>query len=60
VPLQKLNQSVGIKMPTSDFSRNICFLIPISRGQMPVFHPCGRPGDHWLFYIRSHKQGQFI
>jgi len=29
--LQESNQLIGIKMPTSVFSRNIWFLIPISR-----------------------------
>ena len=38
------------------FSRNIWFLIPISRVEMPVLPPCGRPCDHWLLYIRLHKQ----
>jgi len=38
--LQESNQLIGIKMPTSGFSRNIWFLIPISRGgQMPVLPP---------------------
>ena len=34
--LQESNQLIGIKMPTSGFSRNVWFLIPISRGEMPV------------------------
>jgi len=61
--LQEWNQLIGIKMPTSVFSRNICFIIPISkRGANFRFAPvpCGRPFDHWLFYIRFHKQGQLI
>jgi len=29
--LQESNQLIGIKMPTSGFSKNIWFLIPISR-----------------------------
>jgi len=47
-------------MPTSDFSRNIWFLIPISRGENARLPPRRRPCDHWLFYIRFHKQGQLI
>jgi len=31
LPLQESNQLIGFKMPTSGFSRNIWFLIPISR-----------------------------
>jgi len=60
--VQESNQLIGIKTPTSGFSRNVWFLIPISRrGQMPVLPPAkGRPCDHWLFHIRLHKQGQFI
>jgi len=37
--LQESNQSIGIKMPISVFSRNIWFLILISRGQMTVLLP---------------------
>ena len=37
--LQELNQLIGIKMPTSGFSRNIWFLIPISRGKIPDLPP---------------------
>ena len=55
--LQESNQLIGIKMPTSVFSRNIWFLIPISRVANARFTPCGRPCDHWLFYIGYHKQG---
>jgi len=29
--MQESNQLIGIKMPTSGFTRNVCFLIPISR-----------------------------
>jgi len=47
-------------MPTSGFSRNIWFLIPISRGETGLCPPCKRPCDHWLFYVRFHKQGQLI
>jgi len=25
----------------------------------PFWPPCGRSCNHWLFYIRFHKQGQF-
>jgi len=68
IPVQKLllqesNQLIGIKMSTSGFSRNIWFIIPIStRGANARFAPipCGHPCDHWLFYIRLHKQGQLI
>jgi len=58
--LQESNQSIGIKMPTSGFSRNIWLLIPISRVANARFAPCGRPCDHWLFYIGFHQQGQLI
>jgi len=61
--LQESNQLIEVKIPTSGFSRNIWFLIPISRrGENPVLPPlpCWRPCDHWLFYIRFHKQGQLI
>jgi len=37
--LQESNQLIGIKMPTSGFSRNVWFLIPISRGEMPDLPP---------------------
>jgi len=48
-------------MPTSGFSRNISFLILISMaGKCPFCPSCERPCDHWLFYIRFHKQGQLI
>jgi len=36
--LQESNQLIGIKIPTLGFSRNIWFLIPISRREMPVLH----------------------
>jgi len=36
LPFQESNQLIGIKMPTSGFSRNIWFLIPISRRKMLV------------------------
>jgi len=57
--LQESNQLIGIKMPTSGFTRNIWFLNPIAKeGANARFAPqCGRPCDHWLFYIRPHKQG---
>jgi len=35
-------------------------LMPISRGETGICPPCERPCDHWLLYIRFHKQGQFI
>jgi len=36
--LQESNQLIGIKMPTSGFSRNVWFLIPISiRGENACF-----------------------
>ena len=38
-PLQESNQLIGIKMPTSVLSRNIWFVIPISRREMPAFPP---------------------
>jgi len=31
-----------------------------AEGKCPFCPPCGRPCDHWLFYIRFHKQGQLI
>jgi len=55
---QESNQLIRLKMPTSGFYRNIWFLIPISMwGKCSFFSPCERPCDHWLFYIRFHKQG---
>jgi len=47
-------------MPTSVFSGNIWFLIPISREENGHLPTCERPCDHWLFYIRFHKQRQLI
>jgi len=45
-------------MPTSDFSRNSWFLNPnFQGGKCPFSPPRGRPCDHWLFYVRFHKQG---
>jgi len=59
--LQESNQLIGMKMPTSGFSRNIWFLIPISMGGKCPFCPhCERQCDHWLFYIRFNKQGQLM
>jgi len=49
LPLQESNQLIGIKMPTSGFSRSIWFLIPISSGDESPFCP---PVD-----IGFHKQG---
>jgi len=38
--LQESNQLIGIKMPISGFSRNICFIIPIyKRGADVRFDP---------------------
>ena len=42
-PLQESNQLIGIKLPTSGFSRNIWFVIPISRGEMPLLPPLRTP-----------------
>jgi len=47
-------------MPTTVFSGSIWFLIPISRGKCPFCPSCGRPCDHWRFFIRFHKQGQLF
>jgi len=58
--LQESNQLIGIKMPTSGFSRNKCFIIPISgRGANARFAPRALR-THMLFYIRFHKQGQLV
>jgi len=43
MPLQESNQLIGIKMPTSGFSRNIWFLIPISRVANARFVPLRTP-----------------
>ena len=39
VSLLESNQLIGIKMPTSGFSSNILFLIPISRVENARFAP---------------------
>ena len=41
--LQEPNQLTGIKIPTSGFTRNISFLIPISRSKCPFCFHC--PAD---------------
>jgi len=57
--LQESNQLLG-KMPTSGFSRNNCFIIPISRrGANARFAPRALRTP-MLFYIRFHKQGQLV
>jgi len=62
--LQESNQLIGIKIPTSGFSRNIWFLIPISRRRAnarfasPALRTPMR--SLILFYTRYHKQGQRI
>ena len=33
---------------------------PNFQGKTGISPPCERPCDHWLFYIRFHKQGQLI
>jgi len=52
--LQQSHQLIGSKMPTS----GIWFLIPISRRRANVRFAPLRTRDHWLFYIRFHKQAQ--
>jgi len=56
--MQVSNQLNGIKMPTSGFPEMFGSQSQFPGGwQMPVLHPvpCGRPCDHWLFYITFHK-----
>ena len=61
--LQESNQLIGTKIPTSGFSRNIWFLIPISRlrANARFASPALRmPMRSLIVYIGFHKQGQLI
>jgi len=60
LPLQELNQSLGIKMPPSVFSRSICFLIPISRGANASFSPLRMPMRSLTVVYQVPQTGQLI
>ena len=61
LPLQESNQLIGIY--DADFSFFGKYLVHIPNfqgGETGICPPCERPCNHWLFYIRFHKQGQLI
>jgi len=51
MPLQELSESIGIKLADFRFSRNICFLVQISRGANAVWLPADVRSLTELHYI---------